>query len=399
MKEDYWTVTILNNYIKNKLSKDNELKNVNLKGEISNFSTYPSGHSYFSIKDENSVIPCVMFNSRSQLKDLKPSNGMKVLAKGRVDVYLAHGKYQFYVFSMSEEGEGDLHQKYEKLKKKLKEEGLFKKERPIPKYPKKIGVVTSPKGAVIHDIITTVKRRWPYVEIILWPTMVQGDDAKISISRNINLANESDVDILIVGRGGGSIEDLWCFNEEIVARAIFNSKIPVISAVGHESDTTIADFVADRRAPTPTAAAELAVPNVIEIRNQLINNEVRLNKSILNQIEHLENNLNRIKENHIIINPMKLYEHKAEKLDMFWERVNRAMKNYMKTSENSLSSLTEKLILLNPLGTIERGYSVVKDLKTEKVISTIKNLNIGDNINIELKDGYIESKVDNIKEK
>jgi exodeoxyribonuclease VII large subunit len=300
---------------------------------------------------------------------------------------------------MSEEGEGDLYRKFEKLKKKLKEEGLFEKEAPIPKYPKKIGVITSPKGAVIHDIITTIKRRWPYIEIILWPTMVQGDDAKISVSRNINLANETDVDLLIVCRGGGSIEDLWCFNEEIVARAIFNSKIPIISAVGHESDTTIADFVADRRAPTPTAAAELAVPNVFEIRNQLISNEIRLNKTILNQIEYLENNLNRIKENHLIVNPIKLYETKTEKLDILWERLNRAMKNYMKTEVKNLSSLNEKLILLNPLGTIERGYSVVKDSKTDKIISSVKNLNIGDNINIELKDGYIKTNIDDIKEK
>ena len=399
MKGDYWTVTILNDYIKSKLSKDSQLKNVNLKGELSNFSTYPSGHSYFSIKDENSVIPCVMFNSRTRLKDLKPSNGMKVLANGRVDVYPPHGKYQFYVFNMSEEGEGDLYRKFEKLKKKLKEEGLFEKETPIPKYPKKIGVITSPKGAVIHDIITTIKRRWPYIEIILWPTMVQGDDAKISVSRNINLANETDVDLLIVCRGGGSIEDLWCFNEEIVAKAIFNSKIPIISAVGHESDTTIADFVADRRAPTPTAAAELTVPNVFEIRNQLINNEIRLNKTILNQIEYLENNLNRIKENHLIVNPIKLYETKTEKLDILWERLNRAMKNYMKTEVKNLSSLNEKLILLNPLGTIERGYSVVKDSKSDKIISSVKNLNIGDNINIELKDGYIKTNIDDIKEK
>jgi len=389
MDENYWTVSILNDYIKNKLSKDNQLKNVNLKGELSNFSTYPSGHSYFSIKDENSVIPCVMFNSKPRLRDLKPSNGMKVLVNGRVDVYHPQGRYQFYVLKMSEDGEGDLYRKFENLKKKLKEEGLFEKETPIPKFPKKIGVITSPKGAVIHDIITTIKRRWPYVEIILWPTMVQGDDAKISISNNINLASETDIDLLIVGRGGGSIEDLWCFNEEIVARAIFNSKIPIISAVGHESDITIADFVADKRAPTPTAAAELAVPNVIEIRNQLINNEIRLNKTILNQIEYSEDILNRIKENHIIVNPIKLYEIKSEKLDMLWERLNNAVKNYMKISENNLNSLNGKLILLNPLGTIERGYSIVKDFKTDKIISSVKNLNIGDEINIELKDGYI----------
>jgi len=204
---------------------------------------------------------------------------------------------------------------------------------------------------------------------------------------------------LIVGRGGGSIEDLWCFNEEIVARAIFNSKIPIISAVGHESDITIADFVADKRAPTPTAAAELAVPNVIEIRNQLINNEIRLNKTILNQIKYLDDILNRVKENHIIVNPIKLYEIKSEKLDMLWERLNNAIKNYIKISENNLNSLNGKLILLNPLGTIERGYSIVKNIKDDKIISSVKSLNIGDEINIELKDGYIGTKVDDIKEK
>jgi len=204
---------------------------------------------------------------------------------------------------------------------------------------------------------------------------------------------------LIIGRGGGSIEDLWCFNEEIVARAIFASKIPIISAVGHESDTTIADFVADIRAPTPTAAAEMAVPNAIEIRNQLIHNEVRLNKTILNQIEYLENILNRVKENHIITNPIKLYEPKAERLDIFWERLDNATKNIIKISENNLNSLNENLILLNPLETIKRGYSIVKNQKTDKIISSVKDLDIGDKINIELKDGYIQTKVDNIEEK
>jgi len=399
MNEEYWTVSILNNYIKNKLFEDTKLRDVNLKGELSNFKTYPSGHSYFSIKDENSVIPCVMFNSRSRVKDLKPKDGMKVLANGRVEVYPPHGKYQLYVEKMSEEGEGDLYRKFENLKKKLKEEGLFENARPIPKYPKKIGVITSPKGAVIHDIITTIKRRWPYVEIILWPTLVQGDGAKISISNNINLANGTDVDVLIVGRGGGSIEDLWCFNEEIVARAIFNSKIPIISAVGHESDITIADFVADIRAPTPTAAAEMAVPNLTEIKNLLITHEIRLNKYILNQIEHFDDILDRLKENHIITNPIKLYEPKAERLDIFWERLENATKNIIKTSENNLNSLNGKLILLNPLGTLNRGYSIVKDLSTNKIISSVKDIDISDEINIELKDGYIQTKVDDIKEK
>jgi len=399
MEEDFWTVTILNNYIKKKLSKDSELKNIHVKGEISNFKTYPSGHSYFSLKDENSVIPCVMFNSSPRLKDLKPTNGMKVLANGRVDGYVPQGRYQFYVNTLTEEGEGDLYRKYEKLKKKLKEEGLFERERNIPKYPKKIGVITSPKGAVIHDIITTVKRRWPYVEIILWPTMVQGKGAEVDISNNINLASDEDIDILIVGRGGGSIEDLWCFNEEIVARTIFNSKIPIISAVGHETDVTIADFVADKRAPTPTAAAEMAVPNVQDIRNLLTLNKIRLNENISKHIDYYDNILNRIKENHIITNPIKLYEAKSQRLDTSWERLDNAIKNFIKMEENNLNSLNGKLILLNPLGTLNRGYSIVKDLKTDKIISSAKDLNIGDELNIELKDGYIETKVDDIKEK
>jgi exodeoxyribonuclease VII large subunit len=229
--------------------------------------------------------------------------------------------------------------------------------------------------------------------------MVQGKGAEIDISTNINLANESDADILIVGRGGGSIEDLWCFNEEIVARAIFNSKIPIISAVGHETDTTIADFVADKRAPTPTAAAEMAVPNIIEIKNLLVNTEIRLNKTISKQIDYFDNVLDRIKENHIIINPIKLYEIKSERLDIFWERVDNAIKNLIKTSETNLDSLNGKLILLNPMGTVNRGYSIVKDLKTNKIISSIKNLNIGDKISIELKDGYIETNVDDIEVK
>ena len=399
MNEDFWTVTLLNKYIKSKLSKDNDIRNINLKGEISNFSTYPSGHSYFSLKDEDSVIPCVMFFSASRLKDLNPSNGMKVLAKGSVDVYTQQGRYQFQVSKMSEEGEGDLFRKYEKLKKKLKEEGLFERKIPIPKFPKKIGVISSPKGAVIHDIITTVKRRWPYIEIILWPSMVQGVGAEESISNNINLANKSDVDLLIVGRGGGSIEDLWCFNEEIVARAIFNSNKPVISAVGHETDYTIADFVADKRAATPTAAAEMAIPNVNEIRNLITTNKIRLNKTIFKQIDYFDNILNRIKENYIITNPIKLYENKSQRLDISWERLDNAVKNILKNSEKNLSSLNENLILLNPLGTVNRGYSIVKDIKTNKIISSIKDLNIGDKLAIELKDGYVQTKIDDIEDK
>ena len=273
MQNNYLTITQLNKYLKYKMDSDVYLRQVYLKGEISNFKAHTRGHFYFTLKDEGSRINAVMFKSSASKINFKPIDGMKVLVCGKVTVYEASGGYQIYVEEMQESGVGNLYVAYEQLKKKLEQEGLFAKERKrkIKKMPVTIGIVTAPTGAAIRDILTTIKRRYPIVNTILFPALVQGKDAALDIANKINMAQKYNLDTLIVGRGGGSIEDLWPFNEEVVARAIYNSKIPVISAVGHEVDFTIADFVADLRAPTPTAAAELAVVDINTVSDYLTN--------------------------------------------------------------------------------------------------------------------------------
>jgi exodeoxyribonuclease VII large subunit len=417
--DDIITVSNLTRYIKNKFTSDEELNHLKLKGELSNYKAYPSGHHYFTLKDEKSQIQAVMFRNSAKALNFKPKNGMNVVVSGKVDVYEVQGKYQFYVSKMAEEGIGNLYLKYEELKNRLKLEGLFQKpKKVIPRFPKKIGVITAETGAVIRDIITTVNRRWPYTEIILWPSLVQGEGAKEAITKNIHLANQSDIDVLIIGRGGGSIEDLWAFNEEMVVRAISDSKVPIISAVGHETDTTLSDYVADLRAPTPTSAAEQAVPNVIEIRNNLNNKKIRLNQYMDNTIRLLKENINKIKEKSVLKDPMIFYESKIETLghleekiiyfikdiieknrlhiEQIKEKIQKRLENQISENETKINLLTNKIIILNPLNTVERGYSIIK-LK-EKVISSVKDIKINDNIEIELKDGFIESEVKKVNE-
>jgi len=267
MEKRYITVSVLNKYLKNKFDTDPNIKSVSLRGEISNYKGHTRGHLYFTLKDETSRISAVMFQSYASKLTFNPVDGMKVLVTGRVSIYEATGAYQIYIESMEEDGLGNLYLKFEELKKKLATEGLFNPElkKPIPKFPSKIGIITAPTGAAIRDILSTIKRRFPACNTILFPSLVQGELAAPNIVSQIELADTYDLDLLIVGRGGGSIEDLWAFNEEIVARAIYKAKTPIISAVGHEIDFTIADFVADLRAPTPTGAAEMAVPNMEDI--------------------------------------------------------------------------------------------------------------------------------------
>ena len=279
----YLTVTAINRYLKDQFDRNEHLRMVFLKGEISNFKGHTSGHFYFSLKDENSKINAIMFSRNASKLTFQPADGMKVLVTGRISVY-----YQIYVEEMVEDGIGNLYVAFEKLKQDLAKEGLFQAEhkKPIPKYPTKIGIVTAPTGAAIRDILSTIKRRYPLCETILFPSLVQGEYAAPDIVRNIKRAASYDIDVLIVGRGGGSIEDLWAFNEEIVARAIYDSEIPIISAVGHEVDFTIADFVADRRAPTPTGAAEMAVPNVVDLEKYLHQLEIRLEEAIIKKVKY-----------------------------------------------------------------------------------------------------------------
>jgi len=415
MNHNYITVTQLTKYIKYKIDNDVNLENVYLKGEISNFKAHTRGHFYFTIKDENTRINAVMFASSASRIKFVPTDGMKVLVSGKISVYESTGGYQIYVNEMLEDGVGNLYIAFEQLKKKLESEGLFDplKKKKIPKIPTTIGIITAPTGAAIKDILSTIKRRWPLAKTILFPSLVQGDDAANDIVRNIQLSKNFDLDVLIVGRGGGSIEDLWPFNEEIVARAIYDLDVPVISAVGHEIDFTISDFVADLRAPTPTGAAEMAVPNISDVMNHLKQLELRLATNIGNSINIKKEILNKLKNSFVLKNPLSIYEVKEQKFDNLYERllisyknlVNNngnkmvlintnlvnSMSNLLNKNTNKYNTLIQKLEALNPILTLKRGYSIVKCGNIS--VDSVKKIKKDDIINIELQDGNIDAKV------
>ena len=385
MNNNYITVGALTRYIKYKIDNDVNLQEVYIKGEISNFKRHSRGHFYFTIKDEESRINAIMFSSQTSKVAFEPVDGTKVLVKGRISVFEQTGNYQIYVSEMMEDGVGNLYALYEKLKQDLKKEGLFDEshKKKIPAIPSRVGVVTAPTGAAIRDIISTINRRYPLCEVYLFPSLVQGNGAKEDIVKKIKIADTYDLDTLIVGRGGGSIEDLWAFNEEIVARAIYECKTPVISAVGHEVDFTIADFVADKRAATPTGAAEIAVPDKQELKKLIKQLELRSSKNINNIIIHNKTVLERIKTSYILKNPMSIYEIKEQKLSNTIDKLNSYIVNFLdskntrlnnlKTSyilkspskiyenkQNKYTHLIEKLEVLNPLNTLKRGYSITK---------------------------------------
>ena len=392
----YFTITALNKAIKNMFEREPALNKIYLKGEISNFKHHSRGHFYFTLKDDTSRLAAVMFQSFASKINFEPEDGMKVLVCGRVSVYEATGSYRIYVEQMEQDGQGNLFLELEKLKKKLSQEGLFDQEhkRPIPRFPKRIGIVTAPTGAAIRDILSTIKRRYPLCETILFPALVQGEGAKESIVKQLTTAQDFELDLIICGRGGGSIEDLWAFNEEIVARAIYNSKIPIISAVGHEIDWTIADFVADLRAPTPTGAAEMAVPNLVDL-NTLINQyKIRSNEVIKKEIKLYTNRLNDLKNNYVLKNPMALYEVKEQKLDHHIDTLNKFIKTYLNNRNHSYELLINKLELLNPLGILKKGYSIVT--KDDKTIKTAKDLKQNDEINVRFSEGTIKATVKEI---
>ena len=421
MENNYITITELSRYLKGKFESDENLKKVYIKGEISNFKAHTRGHFYFTLKDETSRISAVMFASNTRVLKFTPVDGMKVLVTGRVTVYEATGGYQIYVEDMLEDGIGNLYVAFEQLKEKLSKEGLFNKEhkRPIRRIPRKIGIVTASTGAAIRDILTTIKRRYPVCETILFPSLVQGSDAAQDIVKKIEIANTYDIDTLIVGRGGGSIEDLWPFNEEIVARAIYNSKVPVISAVGHEVDFTIADFVADLRAPTPTAAAELAVPDINTIITYLDTAKSRSYNTLLNTIENNRLKLHKLEDSFVLKRPTAIYEVKEQNLDNLIDKINRIIKVFIDNSKvelfkyqnsyvfnnpeiiykfkkQNLDNIIGKLDVLNPMNTLRRGYAIIK--KEDNVISSIKKLNKDDEIKINVSDGIIDAKVIKIGE-
>lgn len=398
MNDKYLTVTQINKYIKYKMDNDSNLSVVYLKGEISNFKNHSSGHLYFTIKDESSRILAVMFRTNASKINFKPVDGSKVLVVGRISCYEASGNYQIYVEEMLEDGVGNLYLEFEKLKKKLGDKGYFDDiyKKPIPKFPKKIGIITAPTGAAIRDIITTINRRYKLVELYIFPSLVQGENAKEDIVRNLERANNYDLDLIILGRGGGSIEDLWAFNEEVVADAIFKSKIPIISAVGHEIDFTISDFVSDLRAPTPTAAAELSVPNTIDLINYIKQLEIRASKSMENIIDTKKSRLNSLINSYVLKNPKNMYEIKSQKLDNLVDKLNIYIKRNINDNNNRFINILNKLDALNPINTIKRGYSITK-IK-DKVITSIKNVSENDIITTDLVDGIITSKVMSVEE-
>lgn len=420
MEREYITISDINNYIKSVIDRDHFLNKVYLKGEISNFKNHTRGHLYFTLKDDNSRLNAVMFESSARNLTFTPEDGMSVLIDGRISCYPASGSYQVYVEKMEMDGIGRLFVEYEKLKKKLEKEGLFDLEhkKKIPRYPNRIGVITASTGAAIKDIISTIKRRYPICEVILFPSLVQGDGAKENIVRQIKVADTYNLDTLIVGRGGGSIEDLWAFNEEIVARAIYECKTPVISAVGHEIDFTIADFVADLRAPTPTGAAEMAVPTIFDVQNMLDNYEIRLNKYIKNMVNQKFIMLERFKRSYILKNPMSMYEIKEQRLDNLLDNLKNNFQNLVNTKKNSFniliasyvlnnpSMITDKasqkmdmliksIKLLNPLSILEKGYSVVS--MNDKAINDAKDIKIDDEIDIRMHKGNVKAKVMEVK--
>jgi len=396
MNDKYLTVSVINRYIKHKLDSDDNLQTVFIKGEISNFKAHSTGHLYFSIKDETSKINAIMFNRSASKLNFNPIDGTKVLITGRISVYEATGNYQIYVDDMQEDGLGNLYIEFEKLKKKLESEGLFdlKYKKDIPKYPDKIGVITANTGAAIKDILTTIKRRYPIAQVILFPSLVQGDNAAGDIVKNIKLASNYDLDVLIVGRGGGSIEDLWPFNEEIVARAIFECDIPVISAVGHEIDFTIADFVSDLRAPTPTAAAEMAVPNLVDLNKYIKQLNIRLNETVLQKLNIQKLILDGFKNSYIIKNPMILYENQKQRLDLIYEKLNTNIVLKVDNKRKDLNNIIDKLNLVNPLNVLKRGFNLT--YKDNKIIKSVKDITKNDKLDLKFTDGLVTVEVKEI---
>lgn len=397
MNDKYLTISQINEYVKMRIDSDANLKKVFLKGEVSNFKNHTRGHLYFTLKDDDSRISAVMFASQAAYLKFDPEDGMNVLVEGRISCYPSQGTYQIYVDKMEMDGLGNLYLEFEKLKKKLSEEGLFddKYKKPIPKYPKRIGIVTADTGAAIKDILSTIKRRYPICETILFPSLVQGSGAAPDVARQINEAQNYDLDILIVGRGGGSIEDLWAFNEEIVARAIFNSKVPVISAVGHEIDYTIADYVADLRAPTPTGAAEMAVPVISEVKNNIDNYKIRLRENIIKTLKQSQLRLEKIKDSFILSNPLAMYEVKEEKLNNYITVLNKYINEILTNKKHLLKLDLNSLKLLNPVNIMEKGYSLVK--LEDKIIKDTSNLKVNDKLNIKLYKGEVIAEVKEIK--
>lgn len=390
-----YSVTALNEYIKELLDGDAGLAAVTVRGEVSNYKAYPSGHHYFSLKDETGTLKCVMFKGNAVHLRFRPQNGMKVVAMGRVSVFPRDGAYQLYVTAMMPDGVGDLHAAFEQLKQKLQEEGLFAMghKKPLPAYPGKIALITSPVGAAVRDMLRILEARWPMSRVCILPVRVQGAEAAEEICRALDYANASQIaDLIITGRGGGSMEDLWCFNEEIVARAIYRSEIPVISAVGHEPDVTIADLVADLRAATPSNAAELAVPDQNEVYGWLIQTSARLQQRTSRELSLAREKLERFRRSRALGDPMNLVEDRQILLDRQKERLTAALAGRLAGEKERFAAVAAKLDALSPLKVLGRGYAIPQ--KGERVVTSAAELKEEDQFTLRLRDGSVPCRVE-----
>lgn len=393
-REETISVSQLNDYIKAIVDSDYALGKLSVRGEISNFTAHRSGHFYFSLKDENSLIRAVMFRSYAGGVRFRPENGMKVTVVGSVSVFVRDGQYQLYVTDMQPDGIGSLWLAYEQLKRKLSAEGLFDEahKRPLPKFPLRVGVITSATGAAVRDIINITGRRFPLARVLLFPAEVQGDGAVPSLIAGIRYFNAFDAaDVIIIGRGGGSIEDLWAFNDEGLAREVYSSGIPVISAVGHETDFTICDFVADLRAPTPSAAAELAVPDQLALFTKLANTDSHLKELLLQKTEQYKLRLDHIKKSRLFTSSQMLFADKQNRLSLLSTELDRAAKQAVEEKKNLLSVCSARLEALSPLSVLARGYSVTE--KSGKMLRSIDKISEGDILTTRLSDGVVTSTV------
>lgn len=388
------SVTDLNKYIKNKIADDEYLNNILIKGEISNFKHHYTGHLYFTLKDENSLIKCIMFKSYAQKLKFEPRDGMKVYILGSVSVFERDGVYQIYAKVMEEDGLGDLYTKYQKLKEELEKKGLFDQnhKKKIPMMPKVIGVLTSQTGSVIRDIINVSTRRNPNVYIRLLPVPVQGEGAGEKIAEGIDYMNQKQLaDVIILARGGGSLEDLWPFNEEVVAYSIYQSKIPIISAVGHETDFSISDFVADLRAPTPSAAAELAVPDIYEVKQKINTYQNRLKMALTKKLEIMKLRYDKCMSSSVFKEPTRRIQENYIKIDSYVKQLENLINKTKEKNKNKYIELVSKLDTLSPLKTLTRGYSIIE--KDGKIVKSITDLQTEDKISIRLKDGEKQAKI------
>ena len=393
------TVSQINTYIKSIVDSDFNLKNIYVSGEISNFTNhYRTGHFYFTLKDSNAAIKAVMFRSAAERVRFEVENGMRVIIRGNISVFERDGVYQLYCEDMIPDGQGALNLAFEQLKKKLYDQGMFSDEhkKPLPQFPNRIGVITSPTGAAVHDILTVLERRYPLAEVVFEPVAVQGDNAAPQIVAAIEKFNLLKAcDVLIVGRGGGSIEDLWAFNEEIVAHAIYDSKIPIISAVGHETDFTIADFVSDKRAPTPSAAAEIAVPDYREVLYTLDGMLDRMMNVLLSEIEKKKTFLTEKEKNFSLLSPQKRIEQYEEITEMLGARMNNATAQRFARLSNDVVSFASRLESVSPLKTLKRGFAVALNEKFETVKS-VSSVTVGEKINIRFFDGELKCTVNDV---